>query len=147
MANYTCATRTNYFHVQDPEQFKLFMARVYGTENHVELWEEPDADGNPTYAFGTKGSIGGLRSSDPDTAAFEHNDVDHAAFIHGLQRLITDDDAVIIQESGREKLCYLVGSALIITKNQCEHLDILDVAVAKARQMLGNPEWGTRTDY
>ncbi len=147
MANYTCSTRTNYFHVKEPEQFQAFMARVYGTEDHVELWEAPDADGNPTYAFGTEGSIGGLQPLDSEQAEDAYDDADYDAFIHGLQELIADDDAVIIQESGGEKLRYLVGSALIITKNQCEHLDILDVAVAKARQMLGNPEWGTRTDY
>ncbi len=46
MANYTCATRTNYFRVNDAENFKAFMARAYGTEDRVDLWEEKDKDGN-----------------------------------------------------------------------------------------------------
>jgi len=51
MANYTCATRTNYFRVNDAENFKAFMARAYGTEDRVDLWEEKDKDGNTVYAL------------------------------------------------------------------------------------------------
>ena len=61
MANYQCAVRTNYFHVQDPELFRQFMARVYGTEGSVELWEDKDANGRPIFAFGSYGGISGLR--------------------------------------------------------------------------------------
>ncbi|MBO3280496.1 hypothetical protein [Intestinimonas butyriciproducens] len=147
MANYCCSTRTNYFHVKAPEQFKEFMARVYGTEDHVELWEEPDADGNPMFAFGTQGGIGGLRSVDADSEDEDDDDNNYDAFIEGLQGFIADDDAIIIQESGAEKLRYLVGSALVITRDHCEYFNILNLAIDEACKLLGNPEWSTRTDY
>ena len=42
MANYESCIRTNYFHVNNPEEFKKYMRRVYGTEDSIELWEEKD---------------------------------------------------------------------------------------------------------
>lgn len=147
MANYICAIRTNYFHVKDPEQFKAFMARVCGTEDDIELWEEPDVDGNPTFAFGTEGGIAGLLPLDSDTNESEDDDPDYSNFILGLQDLLADDDAVILLEIGREKLRYLVGRALILTKRHNEYLNIRDIAIAKACQLLGNPEWNTCIEY
>lgn len=64
-----------------------------------------------------------------------------------LQTFVADDDAIIILESGHEKLCYVVGSAYIITKDRCDCLDISDLAVKYAAQLLGNPEWTTICDY
>lgn len=49
--------------------------------------------------------------------------------------------AVIIQESGAEKLRYLVGSALVITRDHCEYFNILNLAIDEACKLLGNPEW------
>ena len=61
MANYHCAIRTNYFHVKDSELFRQFMSCVYGADGSIELWEEKDADGQATFAFGANGGISGLR--------------------------------------------------------------------------------------
>lgn len=140
MANYHCAIRTNYFHVKDSELFRQFMSRVYGADGSIELWEEKDADGQTAFAFGADGGISGLRDAlDVDEAGYD-------AFICGLQQHIREDDAVIILESGQEKLCYLVGSAEIITCGDHEYLDISDLAQARAATMLGNPEWQTQFD-
>ena len=144
MANYTCATRTNYFRVNDAESFKAFMARAYGTEDRVDLWEEKDKDGNTVYGFGTLGSIAGLRAvSDED----EEDDCDYDAFVDGIQKFVADGDAIIILESGHEKLRYVAGGALVITKDQCEYLDISDEAKKLAAKLLGNPEWATKCEY
>lgn len=142
MANYQCAVRTNYFHVQDPELFRQFMARVYGTEGSVELWEDKDANGRPIFAFGSYGGISGLRDAAEDT--MEADETAYDEFICGLQRHVQADDAVIILESGREKLCCLVGSAEIITRSGYDQLDISKMARHCARAMLNNLEWQTR---
>ena len=42
---------------------------------------------------------------------------------------------------------YLVGSALVITRDHCEYFNILNLAIDEACKLLGNPEWSTRTDY
>ena len=50
MANYCCITRTNYFHVKDPDAFCEFMKRVIA-EDSVDVWEEKDSDGSPVFGF------------------------------------------------------------------------------------------------
>ncbi len=140
MANYHCAIRTNYFHVKDSELFHQFMARVYGTDSSVELWEGKDADHQAVFAFGSYGEISGLRDAlDVDEAGYD-------VFIRSLQQHIREDDAVVILEVGREKLRYLVGSAEIITCSSRECLDISDLAQARAATMLGTPGWQTQFD-
>lgn len=146
MANYHCAIRTNYFHVKDPELFRQFMARVYGADGTVELWEEQDTSGQITFAFGSNGGISGLRNAAEDTSETA-NESAYDEFVCGLQQHIQENDAVIILESGREKLCYLVGTAEIITSTGCDHLDISDLAQRHAAIMLGNPAWQTKLDY
>lgn len=146
MANYYCHIRTNYFHVKDPDAFRKFMGRVYGTEDGIELWEEKDADGNLVFGFGTEGGIAGLRD-DVEEEFPDTDDASYDLFIDGLQEHLCDGDAVIIMEAGHEKLNYVVGSATVVTKTQYEHLDISDLATAKAGELLGNPEWTTQCDY
>ena len=127
MANYHCAIRTNYFHVKNPELFRQFMARVYGADGAVELWEELDTNGQTTFAFGSNGGISGLRNAAEDTSeAADESSYDE--FVCGLQPHIQENDAVIILESGREKLWYLVGTAEIFSSaggvSRCRHCQI-----------------------
>lgn len=109
--------------------------------------EEPDADGNLCSRSERKAASAGLRSVDADSEDEDDDDNNYDAFIEGLQGFIADDDAIIIQESGAEKLRYLVGSALVITRDHCEYFNILNLAIDEACKLLGNPEWSTRTDY
>lgn len=146
MANYYCHIRTNYFHVKDPDAFRKFMGRVYGTEDGIELWEEKDADGNLVFGFGTIGKVFGF-SDGTEEECPEDDATSYDLFIDGLQEHLCNDDAVIIFEAGHEKLNYVVGSATVVTKTQYEHLDISDLATAKAGELLGNPEWTTQCDY
>lgn len=146
MANYHCNVRSNYFHVKDIEQFKALMARVYSSDGTVELWEKKDKDNNPIFAFGCLGDIAGVRNAQEDN--FEDaSDTAFDEFVNGLQDSVADDDAIIILESGHEKLRYLVGSALVITSNNYEHLDITHIACDKAAEILGNPNWQTQCEY
>lgn len=146
MANYCCTIRTNYFHVKDEEKFRALMDRVYGSENTIELWEEKDKAGNTVFGFGTHGGISGVKNAKEDY----DEDVDETAydeFIDGLQECVADDDAIIILESGNEKLRYVIGSATIITSKDYKYLDIASVASQEAAEMLGRPNWRTRCEY
>lgn len=148
MANYTCTIRSNYFHVKDPDAFRLFMGRVYGAVDSVELFENKAADGTPMFGFGTYGGIGGVRDAAADNS--DDYDADESAydvFIDGLQSHIADDDAIIILESGNEKLRYVVGQATIVTGKDYDVLSIQELAVARAAAMLGNPNWKTTCEY
>lgn len=64
MAEYVCTIRTNYFHVKDPDAFRAFMGRVYGTADFISFWQERDLSGRPVFGFGTHGPIGGLRNAE-----------------------------------------------------------------------------------
>lgn len=143
MANYCCITRTNYFHVKDPDAFCEFMKRVIA-EDSVDVWEEKDSDGSPVFGFGCYGSIFGVNmqpNNDDDC------ECDWEEFVHGLSDHVADDDAVIIMESGNEKMRYIVGSASVVTSTDYEYMDIASLAVKKASQMLKNPDWRTQIDY
>lgn len=99
---------------------------------------QKDADGQIVFGFGCYGGISGLWDAAEDTSE-TISETAYDEFICGLQQHIREDDAVIILEAGQEKLCYLVGSAEIITCNGHEYLDISDLAQTRASAMLDNP--------
>ena len=142
MANYNCAVRTNYFHVKDLDVFMDLMNRTVGSEDEVELLEEADQDGNPIYAFGCYGGIAGL----PNESDNEIDDDSYDRFTDGLQKCVSENDAVIIMESGHEKLRYVTGSAFIITSNDTKYLDVETLALEAIKKMVGT-EFVTRMDY
>lgn len=137
MANYVSTTRTNYFHVKDAEAFRAFMDNVSGDD--LELWDEKDDKGDTVFAFGCEGSIYGIQNED------ENDDYD--LFIKNLQEYIADNDAVILTEAGHEKLRYVTGFATVITSKGIQFLNLDDMALSKAREMLGNPGFSTQMDY
>lgn len=142
MANYNCVVRTNYFHVKDMDAFLDLMNRTVGSEDGVELWEETDQDGNPIYAFGCYGGIAGLPNESDD----EIDDDSYDRFTDELQKCVAENDAVIIMESGHEKLRYVTGSAFIITSNDTKYLDVETLALEATEKMVGT-EFVTRMDY
>ena len=146
MANYNCVIRSNYFHVVDEERFRLLMSRVYGCEDSVELWEGKDWDGNTVFAFGCYGGIGGVENASED----EDEDMEESAydeFIAELQACVAEDDAIIIFESGHEKLRYVVGSAFVITRTSTDYFDLKHIVVQEVAKMIGQPGWQTGCEY
>lgn len=146
MAEYICTTRTNYFHVKDPDAFRAFMGRVYGSMDSVSLWQDLDKDGKPVFGFGAHGAISGLKNAEADN----DDTLDESAYdelIRGLQEHVAEDDAVILLEAGHEKLRYVTGSATILTCGDHAHIDLACAAAKKASEMLGNPDWQTKCDY
>ena len=144
MANYCCTVRTNYFRVKDVDEFKAFMENVKGCEDTVDVWVETNKNNETFCGFGCYGGIAGIEIEDDEGGYLED---DYDAFIDGLQRHVADDDAIIILESGNEKLNYVVGCAIVITSDDYRYLDIGDVAVHHARTTLGNKNWKTQLSY
>ena len=144
MANYTCAVRTNYFHVKDEEAFRAFAEKLYCNEGDIEVWEDKDKSGKTVFGFGCCNTFCGIHS---DSASTDNPDDAYDSFVCEIQKLIAEDDAVIIFEIGREKLNYLNGLATVITTKEHKYLDISDFAVEEARKILGNKEWETNSNY
>lgn len=137
MANYECVSRTNYFHVKDAELFREFMDTVIADDLH--LWEEKDNDSSTVFAFGCEKTIYGITDKNGDSNL--------ELFFTELQKHIADNDAVILMETGHEKLRYVTGYATVITHTGMQTLGIETFALAKAKEMLENPDFETRTDY
>lgn len=144
MANYNSTIRTNYFHVKDEVEFRKFMSRVHGCEDDVQLWEETDDDGNIVFGFGVYGGISGVYDEQEDD---DYGDTSYIDFIDGLQKHVANNDAIIILESGNEKMRYVIGSATIITSKVHKYLDITSIAVEEAAILLHNPKWRTKCEY
>ena len=140
MANYNNVIRTNYFHVKNKEEFKKFMACVYGNSDEIQVWEKMDENGNPVFGFGVYGSIAGVQI---EVNREENIKCSYDEFIYGLQKHVADDDAIVILEAGSEKMRYVVGEAFIITSNECACLDITELATNRVAKMLHNPVWET----
>lgn len=148
MANYYSAVRTNYFHVKDEQAFRDFMKTVVGNEEAVSVWSGKDADGNTTFGFGCYNGIAGIKTEAQEGEEDQWwPDYDYDAFLNALSKHVADDDAIIIFESGNEKLRYVVGQAVVITSHAVELIDMWQAACEQAADMLGNPEWKTVCDY
>ena len=149
MANYYGITRTNYFHVNDPEGLKKLMRRVVSDEGDIDLWEDKDKEGNPVFGFGGYSSIVGICpiENNNDGEDEDYDEADYNLFVGELQKLIVDGDAIIITEIGHEKLRYLTAYSVIITKNDVQNIDLERRSALKASEMLGDPEYSTKTCY
>lgn len=137
MANYECVSRTNYFHVKDVETFREFMDTVIADDLH--LWEEKDNDSSTVFAFRCEETIYGIPDKNGDSSL--------DLFFTELQKHIADDDAIILTEAGHEKLRYVTGYATIITHTGMQTLDIETFALARAKEMLENPNFETKMEY
>jgi len=146
MANYECVTRSNYFRVKDPEAFRKFMARVYGSDK-VNLWEKKDKEDRLVFGFGLFGGISGYKAEEADDDDDLEEYTDYDVFLDGLQQHIAADDAVIIVEGGNEKLRYIIGSAVVVTKSAIEYFDVTNLATKRAAELLENPAWTTCCNY
>ena len=146
MANYECVTRSNCFRVKDPEAFREFMSHVYGS-GKINLWEKKDEDDRLVFGFGLFGEISGYKAEDSDDDDDLEEYTDYDVFLDGLQQHVAADDAVIIVESGNEKLRYIIGSAVVVTSCDIEYFDVTNLAAKRAAELLENPKWTTCCNY
>ena len=64
-----------------------------------------------------------------------------------MKKIVADGHAVIITESGYEKLRYVVGDAVVITGKAIKYFSISNRALITARILLGNPDYAPVMDY
>lgn len=131
MASYVCAIRTNYFRVTEEEKFKNLIDEFLS--GSCEVFTRTDVNSNKLVGFGSDENINW-----PE---------DETGFVSGLQECLAEDDSIIVLEVGHEKLRYLVGAATIITRSCIETIDLTSLAISKAAEMLGNPDYTTCCEY
>lgn len=138
MANYCELARTNYFKVTDEEKLNEIIAQCHGNEDTIHLCHKIDANGTKRFMFYCEGSILGFRC-DEDFYNYD-------SFCSALQKILPEDEAIMITEIGHEKMRYLYGGIVVITKDnyQCQNLDRIGRRIAK--DMLGNKDWHTQNE-
>ena len=142
MANYYGKTRTNYFRVTDEEALhNLIENRCAGREDNLHLYSETDENGITYFKFYCESTIEGLRSDEYE------DEYSYDAFIDELQKLLPENEAVIITEIGNEKMRYLHGSVIVVTQKETKYRDLDSVGKALAKKLLGNLNWKTKNEY
>lgn len=81
-----------------------------------------------------------------DKEDLEAEDDNMIAFYRELQKILPDKEAMILMESGNEKLRYVTGFATIVTNKEIRFLNLSDLAVKTAGEMLGT-DFQTEMDY
>lgn len=151
MANYCGLTRTNYFRVRDVDKFKDIIRRIQCHEGESLTIMEETINNVPHYGFYVEGVINGLIPTDDDAYIpedeYDEPEADRDYMLRELSKVIDPEDAILIMEIGNEKMRYLIGYADVITAKGCTAVNLSMEAIVKARKILGNPSWITRTDY
>ena len=117
MANYYGTARTNYFHVTDEEAYQNLFAGLRCGDDEIEDFTETDKDGRKLHGFVSKGSIDYC----PDE---ESDEYDFGAFLQGIQELLPPDEVFVYMETGAEKLCYVHGVSVIVTRDGIQTIDL-----------------------
>lgn len=67
-------------------------------------------------------------------------------FYQELQKILPDQEAMILTEVGNEKLRYVVGLVTIVTNKEIRFVNMEDVALKTAKSMIGE-DFTTQMDY
>lgn len=105
MADYMCYSRTSYFRVTDEVKLREIVSKVGAS-----LWER---DGS--FAFGQYGCI---------TAYFDEEQDEYIEIFEELQEILQPGEIAVLYEVGHEKLRYVAGIAVIVTKDNIKVIDL-----------------------
>lgn len=146
MANAYTKFRTNYVKFTDKcalREYKNAVEDAVASDGPLVIYTQEYKD-YCEIMFGAHGSLLGYPVDENDDECEDYN---YDAFIETLQKLLPDGEALIITTIGDEKLRYVYGNCDVITKDKRVVMNLNDIAIDKARDMLENPEWTTRNDY
>lgn len=136
MANYTAASRTNYFRVTDEDKYSELFSNLT-SEDIIQDFTETK-DGLIYRAFGCYGSI--------FYEDYETDDCSLEVFLSELQKILPEDEAFMLFESGCEKLRYVTGYSIVCTKKEIRYFNLIDESIKIATQLLSN-DFETQVDY
>lgn len=140
MADQISRMRTNYFRVTDIEGLSDILQKCEVDDGYGIHKFEKVVNGETLHAFGCESRIGGYY--DPET-----EETDFISFAKDLQTVVASGDAIIIMETGYEKLNYVYGLAYIITSEKIESLDFTQMVLKKAIEVVGDPDYYTAMEY
>lgn len=137
MANYMGTTKTNYFKVNNKEKAELILSSIFTDGEFYFDINETENEGIFECWFGSTGNIMGIpKNYQTSTIEDEDEEEDYDLMITELQSILTDDTYITLIEVGYEKLCYVNGSCLVITKNKTKFIDLMDMGDAIGKELL-----------
>lgn len=135
MANYMATARTNYFRVINEKRYQELFNNLISEDNIEDFTYSKD--GTIYHGFGAYDSINYLT---------EDEEYDFDEFLLELQKILPDDEAFIYMEAGHEKLRYVTGDVIIVTRKEIVGENIASWAVKKAQELLGE-HFTTKVSY
>lgn len=133
MANYVSTHRTNMFRVTDEEKFKDIIKHLQA-ESDIEVFEASCGD-EKWFGFGSTNTL-------KEHANKNEDDCDPTLDEMGeLQKIIPENEAIMITDIGYEDGHYIGAGTLVITKNASEYVSLNDVADQLASKLLGGTKY------
>ena len=137
MANYMAVTRTNYFRVTDEDRYKELF-EMLTSEDDIQDFTKRTDDGVILHGFGCYGDV--------ECYDEENDEYYFDEWLSKLQEIIPDDEAFILESSGYEKLRYVTGWVVVVTRKEIASISCDSWAKKKAKELLGE-DFETQTDY
>ena len=139
MSTYSGSFRSNYFRVTDAKKLKDIIDHTESFNASVELYDNHDGR---WYIRGGGCDWGiGLPHYDDNG---EYDGICGMDLYKALQKIVAQDDAIIIIHIGREGYRYSIAYAVVITRKHIEYIDLEKEVMVRARIMLDNPNWDTQ---
>ena len=133
MANYLSWTKSNIFRITDKEKFTDIINNLV-SDGIIEFHEhDGDKEGETKVQFMVDGTPFGYET--------ENGDFELIPVIEDIQTLLPDDEVCVIIESGHEKLRYVDGSVLVISKETYFSKRLVEYAQEKSREILRNNDY------
>lgn len=123
MANFECASRTNYFRVTDEEKLDRLLADIEDACGTLHYSKEKDGQ-----LFHVICSYGFM-----DFDWFE--ECTGYDFFEKLQQILPEGEVFIYMEAGHEKLRYVDADAIILTKDERRKLNFESIILKECERM------------
>lgn len=136
MANYYTKCISNFFAVTDVKVFKKICDRILveGYERCYDFYKDDETSNKVRLAF--NGPFSYRLNSNSD----EFTEDSYDAF-KDIQKLLEDGECIIFTEIGWEKLKCITAGSVIVTKDKIDYVNMDEISLTKAREMLNNPEY------
>lgn len=138
---FCCDETGNFIQVSAETVDNYHVAYKKESRSGFDTYTKIASDGDEKGLLHGFGGTGIFEWVDPDLPEnedgdFAESDIDE--FYHRLQKLLPDNECFIYQEIGHEKLRYLVGYGVVVTKNDIKSTNISDWCAKTAKEILGN---------
>lgn len=128
--NYYGKMRTNWFKVTDKEMLAEYVSELEGEGLCIRVRSSDNL-----FCITCNGEL-----------YYDGRSVNDSGFYNLMQKIIAEDDAMIVMEIGSEGTRYFVAYADIITRNSITYVNLEESVTFKVREILKRP-WTGKFNY